>query len=68
MNTQSANPFDSSAQEQDQINLSDLNFDRWARAVRQQMLEALQHTSQIEKENPIDSEDLPDAWDDDESE
>lgn len=67
MSAPSTNPSNSPTQKSVDTSSSNFNFDQWAQAVRQQMLQALQNRSQIN--NPSDEDEfLQDSWDDDESE
>ncbi len=68
MGIQSTNQFDSSTEQQISREQFNFNFDLWAKAVKQQMLAALQQDSELTAEDR-DQEDLPDTETlDDESE
>jgi hypothetical protein len=59
------NQFDSDTQKQVPSDQFNFNFDLWAKAVRQQMLEALQTRSELIDSDEVDEdEDLSDALDD----
>lgn len=65
MGTHQTNQFDSYTQNQVPSEQFNFNFDLWAKAVKQQMLEALQTRSElIEEDEDQDLEDLSDSLDD----
>ncbi len=65
MRMHQTNQFDSDTQKQVPSDQFNFNFDLWAKAVRQQMLEALQTRSELIDSDEVDEdEDLSDALDD----
>lgn len=62
MGMQNTEQFETSTKNQVSLERFDFNFDLWAKAVRQQMLEALQESSELTVDDEV--EDLPDILDD----
>jgi hypothetical protein len=62
MGMQNVEKFENSTENQVAFERFDFNFDLWAKAVKQQMLEALQEGSELTTDDDV--EDLPDILDD----
>jgi hypothetical protein len=63
MGMQNTEQFETSTEKQVSLEQFNFNFDLWAKAVKQQMLEALQTGSELTVDDH-DQEDLPETLDD----